>query len=103
MYAWARKSSPIPPYSVGRWGAHSPASQTTALISSRSWIAARRSWSETSPLRPRFHRVASFGRIHSLTMAAVRIRMSLIRSSTVGMGFTFMAMHGTVTDALARR
>ena len=32
-----------------------------------------------------------------LTISAVRIRMSLIRSSSVGMGFTFMVMVGSLS------
>src|SRR5438270_3537476 len=92
MYAWARKSRPMPPYSGGRCGAHSPASHTFALIFSRSSWAARRWASVTSPPRWYPHNTDSLGRMSSFTIWAVCRRISLMRSSSAAIGFTFMTM-----------
>ena len=54
------------------------------------WPRARSS-SVTLPRR-RFHRAASLGRISSLTIRAVRIRMSLMWSLSPAMGVTVMGM-----------
>ena len=47
MYACAMKSIPMPPYSGGRWGAHSPSDLTLAWILSRRDVASVRSSSPT--------------------------------------------------------
>ena len=85
------KSMPMPPYSGGRWGAHSPSAFTFSWISSRSALASARSASVT--LLPRACQSSdSLGRIFSLTMRAVRSRMSLMSSLSPGMGVTLMGM-----------
>ncbi len=85
----------MPPYSLGRCGAHSPASLTLALISSRSsmlrWRARSRSSSSSSPDRRERHRVSSSGRISALMKSAVRRRMSLTAGSRPAIGVTLIA------------
>ncbi len=85
----------MPPYSLGRCGAHRPAFFTFSLISARSSSTSVRS-AKLSPSRRARHSRFSLGMMSRLTISAVRMRMSLIRSSRVAMGFTFMAMGGTV-------
>src|SRR5271165_6862461 len=85
------KSIPMPPYSGGRWGAHSPSAFTLAWISERNALASARSASVTS--LPRACQSSdSLGRIFSLTMRAVRSRMSLMSSLSPAIGVTLMGM-----------
>src|SRR5664280_2560914 len=85
----------MPPYSFGRWGAHSPAWLTLTLISSRSSMLWRRLCSRSSsvspPSRRDRHSVSSLGRISALMKSAVRRRMSLISGSRAGIGVTLIA------------
>ena len=90
----------MPPYSCGRWGAHRPSERTFSLTCSRSSRASARASSViSSPERPRFQSAASLGRMCSLMMAAVRSRMSLMRSSSVGIGVTLIDMGAPLAGA----
>src|SRR5580704_522922 len=85
------KSMPMPPYSGGRWGAHSPADFTSSWISWRSALASARSSSVAFPPRARQSR-DSLGRMRSLTIRAVRRRMSLMWSLSAALGVTLIGM-----------
>ncbi len=85
------KSMPMPPYSGGRWGAQSPSDLTLACTLARSALALARSSSLASPRRP-LHSAASLGRISSLTIRAVRMRMSLMWSLSPAIGVTVMGI-----------
>src|SRR3954470_21425164 len=94
----------MPPYSWGRCGAHRPALRTRFLMSSRSSRASFFSTSlMLSPPRRKFHSLVSLGRMSSLMISAVRMRMSLMRSSSVGMGLTFIGMVATSVLGWRRR
>jgi hypothetical protein len=82
---------PMPPYSGGRWGAHSPSALTFSCTFKRNAFDSTRSSSLAWPRRPR-HNTASSGRIFSLTIRAVRIRMSLMWSLSPAMGVTLIGM-----------
>src|ERR1019366_4125815 len=82
---------PIPPYSGGRWGAQSPSDLTFFCTSSRSAFDSARSASLAWLRRP-LHSPRSLGRIFSLTMRAVRIRMSLMWSLSPAIGVTVIGM-----------
>src|ERR1700693_2845421 len=103
MYACSRKPSPAPPYSGGRCGAQRPAFFTFALIDSRKSRALPRS-SAVEVSRHPAHSFFSFGRISWLTIFAVSARISLMRGSSVGIGFTFICMMvSSAGPSLARR
>src|SRR5271167_129176 len=85
------KSMPMPPYSGGRWGAHSPSAFTSSWISRRRALAWARSSSLALPPRA-LQSLDSLGRMRSLTIRAVRRRMSLIWSLSPSLGVTLMGM-----------
>src|ERR1700744_5564679 len=81
----------MPPYSGGRWGAHSPSDFTSSWICWRSALASARSASVAFWARERQSR-ASLGRMRSLTIRAVRRRMSLMWSLRPAFGVTLMGI-----------
>src|SRR5580658_5333745 len=94
---------PMPPYSGGRCGAHRPSDLTRSCTLSRSSLASARSASVTLDRRP-LQSAASLGRISSLTMRAVRIRMSLMWSLNPAIGVTLIGMAlSSVSSALVAR
>src|SRR4051812_44236176 len=56
-----------------------------------------------SPPRRKFHSFVSLGSTSSLMISAVRMRMSLMRSSSVAIGLTFMGMARPRGSILPRR
>src|ERR1700728_229465 len=81
----------MPPYSGGRWGAHRPSALTRACTFSRRTLPWARS-SSLALLRRPAHSAASLGRISSLTIRAVRIRMSLMWSLSPAIGVTVIGI-----------
>ncbi len=76
----------------GRCGAHSPAFFTFSLIAAAQLEGLGALGRTVLVARPSAQSVPRWGGCRSLTISAVRARMSLMRSSSVGIGFTFMAM-----------
>src|SRR6202034_1249959 len=85
------KSMPMPPYSGGRWGAQSPSDLTSSWTRWRRALASAR-WASVASLPRPCESRDSLGRILSLTMRAVRRRMSLMWSLSPSMGVTLMGM-----------